>query len=113
MKTSTIVPQDQVFLSSSQDRELYRQLTQALGRHFQEECDRATRILLQRCQWSIVLHASVPLLTLLCPTAEVYWDIVGNIETINACFGRALSTGKIKLISQDRNNIDIEIEVTG
>ncbi|NJR63354.1 MAG: hypothetical protein HC769_34000 [Cyanobacteria bacterium CRU_2_1] len=111
MKTSLLPFDDQVSTFTSLDQRLLLQLEAVVSQHFYGGCDRITQALLAQCQWSLVANLDTPILKIICPDAETYWNIVGNIEHISDYLSRVTRTGKIEVIPGDKKNVYFEIEL--
>jgi hypothetical protein len=110
MKSSLIPPDDRATTPTDLDQALLLQLEKAVGKHFYAGCDRITQTILAQCQWSLTIHSDLPTLTIACPDAEIYWNIVSNMENISSYLSQLILTNRIKIIPMNQKNIYFEVE---
>jgi hypothetical protein len=105
-----LTPDDLAPTPTSIDQILQSQLEEAVGHYFYAGCDRITKTILAQCQWSIVT-LDMPTLTIACPDAETYWNLVGNIKCISDYLSRVTRPSRIEVIPGDRKNFYFKVEV--
>lgn len=111
MKPSTTLPNDRATALFTLDQSLLVQLSEAVSNHFYYKCDRITQTLLSQCQWSIAANLDMPTLTVACPDAKTYWNVVSNIERISEYLSRVTRISRIEVIPRDKRNIYFEVTI--
>jgi hypothetical protein len=112
MKKHQLPPEDLASTPSFLDRSLLLQLEEAVSKQFFASCDRITQTFLNQCQWILITNLDVPTLTITCPDAQTYWNIIGNIENITQYLSRIIHTSRIEVIPKDEENICVEVEIS-
>lgn len=112
MNSPMLPPDDRASALTPFDSLLLSELEAALNRRFYEGCDRVTQIILAQCQWSIATNQDLPILTIACPDAALYWDIVNSIENISKYLSQVCRASKIEVIPGDRKCMYFAVEIS-
>jgi hypothetical protein len=111
MKKIQLPPDDQPTIPTYVDQALQLQLEEAVSHHFFLNCAPDIRSLLEQCQWSMATNLEVPVLTVLCPDSETYWDLVGKIEIISQCLANVTRASRIEVIPGDKKNLYFDVTI--